>query len=290
MLNQQSFKCRVTRVVDAQGTVDVDFLATEEPLEIRLSWIEAANRRLQTVAVTMRTPGHDEELAAGFLAGEGIITCFDEIQSVEGNNNTSNTGSEANVVTVNLMDGVRPNVERLERHFYTSSSCGVCGKTSMNALGMAGAETLQAVELQISAATVYTLPIRLKEQQAIFQSTGGLHAAAMYSPFNNEFIVREDVGRHNAVDKLVGHQLLRGGSGDHSSVLVLSGRASFELVQKAIMAHLPIIAAVGAPSSLAVKLAVGYGVTLLGFVRRERFNVYSHPHRIVLEGLCQEKT
>jgi FdhD protein len=289
MLNQQSFKCRVTRVVGTQGTLDVDFLATEEPLEIRLSWIEAGIRRQQTIAVTMRTPGHDEELAAGFLAGEGIITCSEEIQSVEGNNNASNA-SEANLVTVNLVDGVRPNVERLERHFYTSSSCGVCGKTSMNALGMAGAETLQAVKLQISAVTVVTLPIRLKEQQEIFQSTGGLHAAALYSPLNNEFIVREDVGRHNAVDKLVGHQLLRGANVDHPSVLVLSGRASFELVQKAVMAHLPIIAAVGAPSSLAVKLAAGYGVTLLGFVRGERFNVYSHPHRIGLEGLCQEKT
>ncbi len=290
MPNQQSFKCRVLRAVGTRATADTDFLATEEPLEIRLSWIEAGKRRQQTIAITMRSPGHDEELAVGFLAGEGIITCSNEIQSVEGNNNTSNTGSEANLVTVNLVDGVRPNIERLERHFYTSSSCGVCGKTSVNALGMAGAETLQAVELQISAATVYTLPIRLKEQQEIFQSTGGLHAAALYSPFNGQFIVREDVGRHNAVDKLVGHQLLGGNSGDHSSVLVLSGRASFELVQKAIMAHLPIIAAVSAPSSLAVKLAVGYGVTLLGFVRGERFNVYSHPHRIVFEGLCQETT
>ncbi len=282
--DHNNFSCKVTRVVGSAQSEERDYLAIEEPLEVRLRWKNDGSWQETTIAITMRTPGDDRDLAVGFLIGEGIIRSAADIYADQ---QQSQTGAEAiengsNRVTLTLANELKPDIGRLQRHFYTTSSCGICGKTSLNALAIAGAQNLESVVMQVSSETIYQLPVRLKQHQIIFESTGGLHAAAYYQPSNDEFVVREDVGRHNAVDKLVGWRAQSVGGLDQPCALVLSGRASFELVQKAIMARMPIVAAVGAPSSLAVKLAIGYGVTLLGFVRGERFNIYSHPKRIVL--------
>ncbi len=286
--SQQNFTCRITRVVGFTGLTASDCLAVEEPLEIRLRWAEGGVWEEQAVAITMRTPGNDQELALGFLAGEGIIRHPSDLLVSEGCVQTEAGQNDSNVVTITLAATATPDMERLRRNFYTSSSCGVCGKTSLNGLAMAGAQNLESVNSSLDAAIVHNLPTRLKEHQHLFEATGGLHAAACYHPKEDTLVVREDVGRHNAVDKLVGWRLLSGSDFDYPCALVLSGRASFELIQKAVMARIPIVAAVGAPSSLAVKLAIGYGVTLLGFVRGERFNIYSHPQRIVLHKSSQE--
>ena len=258
---------------DSAGNPREDLLAVEEPLEIQLGYDRKGWRVHKSVSITMRTPGTDEELAAGFLFTEGIVTDAAQIDAIR--------SQEANVVRVELRDGVAVDLRRLERHFYTTSSCGVCGKASIAALDLGPRARVSGAGPIFDAATIHGLPATLRETQAVFDQTGGLHAAALFAPDGKLVAQREDVGRHNAVDKLIGSQLL-GGAGLPVSgrLLFVSGRASFELVQKALAAGLPILAAVGAPSSLAVGLAAAHGMTLLGFVRGGRFNIYAGEQRI----------
>ncbi len=265
-----------------------DFLAVEEPLEIRLGYNDDDVREQRTISITMRTPGHDAELAAGFLLSEGIVRSVSEIERVLPWGPPSGELKLQNVVRVELRPDAIVDLKRLQRHFYTTSSCGVCGKTSIEAIEMAGPVSLPVDRPRISAEAIHRLPERLRQAQAVFDRTGGLHAAALFDSAGSIVAVREDVGRHNAVDKLIGGQFLSSRSGDLATTpwnlndlgMLVSGRASFELVQKALMAGIPILAAVGAPSSLAVQLAQRFELTLLGFVREERFNIYSAGERI----------
>lgn len=254
-----------------------DVLAVEEPLEIRLGYHRQGRRTYQTISVTMRTPGHDRELAAGFLLSEGIVQAREQIQQIHA---CPAPAAGGNVVRVDLTPGIDVNLARLERHTYTTSSCGVCGKTSLEALQVGRRPALPADEPAVNPELIHRLPDTLRKAQAVFDRTGGLHAAGLFDRSGALVCLREDVGRHNAFDKLVGAQFLAGNLPLGNHLVLLSGRASFELVQKALMAGLPILAAVGAPSSLAVDLARNCGMTLLGFVRNGRFNIYTGAHRI----------
>lgn len=253
-----------------------DLLAVEEPLEISIIYGEESNRQRKNISVTMCTPGNDEELAVGFLFTEGIIRSREDLLKT---NSLSLPGS--NSITVELKPGIRFDPQKIERHFYTSSSCGVCGKSSIDAVKQVFDKKRESDSLQISAATLTMLPETLRKHQQVFQHTGGLHASALFDTNGNLLITREDVGRHNALDKLVGAQLLKGEVPLHHAVLLLSGRASFELIQKAAMVELRIVCAVGAPSSLAVELAKETGITLVGFLRDGRFNIYTGEHRVL---------
>jgi FdhD protein len=256
------------------GTYGVahDLLAVEEPLEIRVEWSDGAKRRVATVAVTMRTPGDDVELAAGFLFTEGIVRAREQIVSVQ--------SCRASSVRVVVAPEVTIDLARLERHSFTSSSCGMCGKTSASALRTMSSYALRAGEPMVGDALLRTLPERLRRAQPAFDATGGLHASALFDLSGELITLREDVGRHNALDKVIGTELLAGRLPADERILIVSGRVSFELVQKALMAGIPIVAAIGAPSSLAVELARDAGLTLLGFLRADRFNVYSGGERL----------
>ena len=255
----------------------VDDLATEEPLEIRL----VAGKQMRSLAVTMRTPGNDFELAAGFLLGEGVVTRHQEIAGISYCIDPQVDAEQRyNIVNVQLSPDALPPLERLERHFTMSSACGVCGKANIEALQTRAARIDDPV--RISLQHVAQLPEKMRHAQRVFESTGGLHAAALFDATGTLLVLREDVGRHNALDKIVGWALLNGRLPLHGCVLLVSGRASYELVQKSIVARIPIICAVSAPSSLAVDLAQNFGVTLLGFVRGARANVYAGRERITL--------
>ncbi len=259
-----------------------DLLAIEEPLEIRLAFGPAGDRRVQNLAVTMRTPGQDADLARGFLFTEGIITRLSAIQDIQ----PVFAGCEErreNVILVTLAGDANPNLGKTDRNFYTTSSCGVCGKASIDAIRTISAGAKRPVgRCLIAPDLILRLPDTLRAAQEIFADTGGLHAAALFDNNGDLALVREDVGRHNALDKLIGAALASGRPTFDTSILLLSGRASFELVQKAAMAGIPVIAAVGAPSSLAVALAEEFGITLIGFLRPGRLNIYSAPQRIQL--------
>ena len=228
----------------------------------------------------MRTPGDDESLAVGFLLSEGIIRAARDVRRVRACGPGVGPLQLHNVVRVELSDEVAVDMNRLERHFYTTSSCGVCGKTSLEALAVQGTPALPEDCPRIAAEVIHTLPERLRTAQAVFDRTGGLHAAALFNAAGEIVSVREDVGRHNAVDKLLGAAFLEGRIPLSDCGLLVSGRASFELVQKALMAGVPMLAAVGAPSSLAVELAARFRMTLIGFLRDGRFNVYSGKWRL----------
>jgi FdhD protein len=268
---------RVCRVTATGTAVQSDVLAVEEPLEIRLGCDVDGRRVHRPVSVTMRTPGHDHELAVGFLFTEGIVTTPEQVAEVHPCGN-------GNVVRVELRPGVPVDLARLERHFYTTSSCGVCGKASIQAVRVSPQNRALAGQPIVEAAVVHRLPEALRSRQAIFGQTGGLHASALFDASGNLLCLREDVGRHNALDKVIGERFLAGHVPLSESVLLVSGRASFELVQKAAVAGIPVLAAVGAPSSLAVSLAGEHGLTVMGFVRPDRFNVYSGVERVRLES------
>jgi FdhD protein len=241
-----------------------DLVAVEEPLQIRLGDAD--------VAITMRTPGHDRELALGFLYTEGLLANPDQIAEVR--------VDESAAVIVTLIAGLAPDIDA--RRFYVTSSCGICGKASIDALAASGCAMLPAGQPKLSADLVPHLPAKLREAQALFEHTGGLHAAGLFNTAGELLYVREDVGRHNAVDKLIGAAFLERQLPLHDHVLMLSGRISFELVQKAVTAGIPIVVAVGAPSSLAIQTAMRFGMTLIGFVRGERFNVYTGGDRLII--------
>lgn len=271
----------VIKVSDLDGLDTTDALAIEEPLEIRLKYISEGEPKIQNVSVTMRTPGNDAELATGFLFTEGILSSATDIANVDYCFIACAENKE-NVIKVKLNDGVIPNLKNAERNFYTTSSCGVCGKGSINAIRTVGTFIVQKEnEIAIDSELLYTLPDILRNHQQVFAETGGLHASALFSLDGKLLIVREDVGRHNALDKLIGAALQQGILPLNNHILLLSGRASFELVQKAIMAGIQIIAAVGAPSSLAVELAAEFNVTIAGFLRNRRFNIYTANYRIL---------
>ena len=257
-----------------------DQVAVEEPLEIRLGYGPAEQRQQRSISITMRTPGQDAELAAGFLLSEGIIRCSGDIETVRPAGSPTGPMMSHNVIQLELRSSVAVDLARLERHFYTTSSCGVCGKSSLEALEIQHAPTLHEHEPRISRDTIYGLPDKLRQSQAVFDRTGGLHAAALFDAGGNLLALREDVGRHNAVDKLIGSQLWADRLPLSDKGILVSGRASFELMQKTLMAGIPMLVAVGAPSSLAVELAVRFKMTLLGFVRDGRFNIYSGAWRL----------
>ena len=264
----------------ADGGNRDDVVATEEPLEIRLSWTQPDGRRAQkSISITMRTPGSDEELAAGFLLTEGIIAGPAELEAI-GPCGPPAANGLINVVRVDLAPGVEVDLARLERHFYTSSSCGVCGKASLEAVAVQGRYELRGNALRIGADNLGALPERLRGMQSVFDRTGGLHASGLFDAAGQVRASREDVGRHNALDKLIGQALLKDELPLSDCGVVVSGRASFELMQKAMMAGIPILAAVGAPSSLAVEFAEEFGMTLVGFLQANRFNAYSRRDRI----------
>jgi FdhD protein len=272
----------IERINENRRALESDALAVEEPLEIRLGFSENGKVAHRAVSITMRTPGDDFALAAGFLFTEGITESVNQIAAIK---HCGSFPNNRNTVRVDLTADAPVNLKKLERNFYTTSSCGVCGKTSLEALTAAGAKRIERKSFpEISAATVHELPDKLREAQAIFDATGGLHAAALFDAAGNFIDLKEDVGRHNAVDKLVGAQFLAGNLPLGDKILFLSGRASFELVQKAAMAQIPIVCAVGAPSSLAVEAARDFNITLLGFVRKRRFNVYSGIERLKIEN------
>jgi len=253
-----------------------DQVAVEEPLEIQLAYSSANGYMKKNIAVTMRTPGNDEELAIGFLFTEGVIKSMDGVKQVQC------FTADKNRVLVTLEENVPPVLNNVVRNFYTTSSCGVCGKASIDAISIAPVYPSEKDDILIPAGLLHALPGIARKQQRIFDDTGGLHASALFSLDGNLLLIREDVGRHNALDKIIGAAFLKGELPLHQTILLLSGRAGFELVQKAFVAGIKIIVAVGAPSSLAVELAKETGITLIGFLRNEKFNIYSGSQRIQL--------
>lgn len=255
-----------------------DLLAVEEPLEIRLGYGDVVRKEI-SLAVTMRTPGHDFDLATGFLISEAVISNAEEIVSIVYCENTR-VEEKGNVVRVELHPSMNVDVKKLQRHFYTSSSCGVCGKTSIESVH----SHCQKISdnTKIVEQVIHNAPNKLRMAQRVFEHTGGLHAAGLFSVNGELVLMYEDVGRHNAFDKLVGAMASAKVTPENHFILV-SGRTSFELVQKCLMAHVPILAGVGAPSSLAVELAKESKLTLLGFVRNNSFNIYTSEERIVLD-------
>jgi FdhD protein len=256
-----------------------DPVAREEPLEIRLGLVAEGRRAQRSVSITMRTPGNDEELAAGFLFTEGIITRREDIEGIGPCGPPAPNGL-VNVVRVDLAPQVTIDLARLERHFYTSSSCGVCGKSSLEAVAVSGRFDLHAASFNVTPTMLGALPDALRARQAVFEETGGLHASGLFDASGAIESVREDVGRHNALDKLIGRALLDDRLPFTERGIVVSGRASFELMQKAMVAGCPLLAAVGAPSSLAIDLAQRFGMTLVGFLKSGQFNVYSRGDRV----------
>lgn len=275
-----SVQLPVIKIKNSSQKSGMDNLAVEEPLEIRLAYSGEISVQRKSLAVTMRTPGNDDELAVGFMFTEGIISGYSAVKSTEHILEACSENKQ-NLILVSLHPEILPNLMQAERNFYTTSSCGVCGKASINAIRTVIPSVLESgINLIIPAEIIYSLPEKLSAHQKVFAETGGLHAAALFEQDGELILVKEDVGRHNALDKLIGASLKNNKIPLSNGILFLSGRASFELVQKAAMAGIQVIAAVGAPSSLAVSLAVEFGITLVGFVRDNRFNIYSSAERI----------
>jgi len=269
-------KATVWVVENGQVRSRSDQLATEEPLEIRLVSPQ------KTVAVTMRTPGADFELTAGFLYSEGVVSSREDIERISYCVDPDVDGEQRyNIVNVKLKEGLSPDLQPLERHFFTTSACGVCGKASLEALRLRGCPVISDGP-EVSAEVIYSLPEQLRSAQRVFSSTGGLHAAALFDTQGQLLSVREDVGRHNALDKLVGSAVLSDQLPLNNHIVMVSGRSSFEILQKCLTAGVPIVCAVSAPSSLAVALAREFGITLVGFLRGERFNVYAGRERLAI--------
>ncbi|NID09052.1 formate dehydrogenase accessory sulfurtransferase FdhD [Fibrivirga algicola] len=255
-----------------------DLLAVEEPLEIRLGFGPANDRQQRPLAVTMRTPGHDVELALGFLFTEGIVQSRTEILSAR--HCSQEEVEKGNVIRVELHPDVQLDWAKLDRHGITASNCGVCGKTSIDAIRTSCPAPVSGTFL-LDAATLMTLPDQLRTRQQAFAHTGGLHASALIGRDGQLGAVREDIGRHNALDKLLGIAFWNGNVPMHNQAVLVSGRIGFELVQKSWMAGVPMLIALGAPSSLAVELAREAGITLVGFLKADRFTLYTYPERII---------
>lgn len=275
-----------SRIIDIQRTngrdrsAVADSVAVEEPLEIQVISAAADAAAAKSVSITMRTPGADEELATGFLFTEGIINDCNQVIAVDSIGQPDDVTGLRNTIRVEISPEVELDLASLERHFYTTSSCGVCGKASLDALEVSGLESLADIDTRFSANMLLGLADRIHDFQPVFMQTGGLHAAAVFGPDGEIGVVREDVGRHNAADKVIGAMLQAGKIPGHVSGLFVSGRASFELMQKTLVAGIPLLAAVGAPSSLAVDTAKEFGMTLVGILRDGSFNIYAGGERI----------
>lgn len=269
-------RIQIRRVEAGAAHYTTDVLAAEEPMELRIVYGPANNRILKNLSVTMRTPGDDAALATGFLFTEGIITAQADVLQ------TYTLPYDENIVVVELSENLQPDLAKLERHFYTTSSCGVCGKSSIDAVRTVKSPTVAQEGTPVMAGIFYGLPDKLRAQQDVFETTGGLHASALFDREGNFKLLQEDVGRHNALDKVIGAALASDMLPLDSCILLLSGRASFELIQKAAMAGIKIVAAVGAPSGLAVQLAIEFDITLIGFLRGNRFNIYTGTERVIV--------
>jgi FdhD protein len=269
---------RITRHRNGSSRTRKDVVAVEEPLEIRLIEHGPHGSTRHQVAVTMRTPGHDFELTAGFLFSEGLLSNPEDVTELS--YCQGDDPQHYNIVEVRLRRGAHFDHDLLNRNFYTSSSCGVCGKASLEAVEVRGCSTLAGDGMQVDEDVVRGLPDALMTGQQVFDRTGGLHAAGLFSPSGEVHTIREDVGRHNAVDKVVGEAFLTGDLPRTGHVLAVSGRTSFEIIQKALAAGIPFVVAVGAPSSLAVDLAGQFGMTLIGFTNTSGFNIYTGKHRV----------
>jgi FdhD protein len=265
----------IKRITDCHIEHLEDTLAVEEPLAIRIRYGAAGSETEKDISVTMRTPGNDAELALGFLFTEGVIRTMEQVAAVR-------ERVDDNRVLVVLGGNEVPDLSAGDRNFYTTSSCGVCGKASVEAIRTLPASMRVSSRIMVKAALFSGLEDILRREQAAFGVTGGLHASALFDPQGELMMLREDVGRHNALDKVIGASLQAGALPLSNAILLLSGRVSFELIQKACMAGIGVIAAVGAPSSLAVALAQQHDVTLIGFVRKTRFNIYSGAQRIIV--------
>ena len=262
----------IMQVINGSHAQCQDLVSVEEPLEIRITTGRSAQRKTSAISVTMRTPGHDDELAIGFLFTEGILKNSDQISRIK------DQGS--NIIEIELSEDVVIDTQQVSRNFYTTSSCGVCGKSSIDAIKIESG--MVSGDLTVAISVLQNLVSSLIKEQKVFQTTGGLHASALFDRHGQLLLVREDVGRHNALDKLIGSMLLTQNFPLSNNILLVSGRASFELVQKAAVAGIPIVAAIGAPSSLAVELAEEKGISLIGFLKQDRLNIYTYPNRIKL--------
>lgn len=272
---------QVTKITSTGKEEVPDLLAVEEPLEIRLGYGALDDRKQKNIAVTMRTPGHDIELAIGFLFTEGLIVSQKDIVSANYCEDVETEEEKGNVVRVELHPEITFDLKKLERNFYTTSSCGVCGKSSIESITtQCRLEIQKDPDFKVATDVIHQLPITLREEQAVFEHTGGLHATGLFDAAGKLLMLREDVGRHNAFDKVIGASVEKSSLPLDQSIVLVSGRLSFELVQKAAMAGVRILVAVGAPSSLAIDLAKSFQMTVIGFTRNERFNIYSHPERI----------
>lgn len=270
----------VEKITGLTSRAVLDSVAVEEPLEIQLGYGPADSRHTKSISVTMRTPGHDFELAAGFLMTEGVVHDANDIEQIDyasGQSteiaNAGSLSSKHNAVRVELATDVPVSIANLQRNFYTTSSCGICGKASLLALQAVCPPRVQN-NFRIDANVLYRLPGSLREAQGAFDRTGGLHGVGLFDSGGHLFAVREDVGRHNAVDKLIGSEFLADRTPLRNHLLLLSGRASFELLQKALMGGVSMVASVGAPSSLAVQVAREFDIILIGFLRENHFNIY----------------
>ncbi|MEI8053385.1 MAG: formate dehydrogenase accessory sulfurtransferase FdhD [Bacteroidota bacterium] len=279
-MNHSIHEIKIYKFKDGIETTTEDLIAVEEPLEIKLIHGITNERQLMNVSITMRTPGNDYELAIGFLFTEGIITSIDQLKSDQ---LASQHLDFQNTINIECNEDVIIDKSLLQRNFYTTSACGVCGKSSIDAIYTIAPGLSSKEKFIVSKDIIIQLPELLSSQQNIFKHTGGIHAAALFNKEGQLLEMREDVGRHNALDKLIGNYFLKSSNKKIipvNSILLLSGRASFELLQKSAMAGISIICAVGAPSSLAVETAIKFDITLIGFLKNNRFNVYSNPHRI----------
>lgn len=283
--NKSLRKTEIFRVFGNSKSPYLDDVSVEEPLEIRVLYRDGATEVNKNISVTMRTPGNDAELAAGFLFSEGIISSQDQIKNIE-NQQSHCTTSAQNVIIVEFEDHFRPNLMNTDRNFYTTSSCGVCGKGSIEAIRTVSIFKQHENECsKIDLTVLYQLSEKLRSFQNNFTATGGIHASGIFDMAGNLIAIREDVGRHNALDKLIGYAMCSNLLPLNNHVLLLSGRASFELIQKAAMAGIKAVAAIGAPSSLAVDVAKEFDMTLLGFLRDNRFNIYHLGSHFKIENL-----
>jgi FdhD protein len=275
MENSAIIEWPVKKVKPAAATELMEQLAVEEPLELILAYSSQSGRMKKNITVTLRTPGFDKDLAIGFLFTEGIISQIGQVAHVQHNR------LDGNQVVVTLVENEKPLLDKASRRFYSNAACGLCGKVSADDLRQPLVNSPIKIKYAIEAGLVYGFPARLSGEQDIFSCTGGLHAAALLDKSGNLLMLREDIGRHNAVDKVIGAALQTQGLEIQQSVLLLSGRAGFELIQKAAIAGIAMVAAIGAPSSMAVELAAECGMTLVGFLKADRFNIYCGADRIV---------
>ncbi|MBS1752963.1 MAG: formate dehydrogenase accessory sulfurtransferase FdhD [Ferruginibacter sp.] len=276
MKNLQVAHIHIQKINGNSCTNENDLLAKEEPLEIKLEYSTATGRMQKNIAITMRTPGNDEDLAAGFLFTEGVIKNKADIESIK------QSSADDNSLLVILKEDIKPQIANAVRNFYSTSSCGICGKASIEAIQMVSAYATIKNNFSITTDLIYNLPSKVKKQQSVFEDTGGIHAAALFNNNGDILLLKEDVGRHNALDKAIGHFFLADKLPLNNCILFLSGRAGFELLQKAAMAGIKMIVAIGAPSSLAVELAQENDITLIGFLRGNRFNIYSGKQRVIV--------